>query len=349
MRLAPWSDGLPGLAVVASVLMQSLLHVSPTRAAAVPVGLSSPGEHADTGRLLRRAENEHVVLADCRDSNGVVSSQIAYFPDEPGPFPEDVAVVVTQPGQAALWINANTSGLFTDTGVTFTASLGPAVEEGQFAGTGENGYGNFSCYRNYVPRLYTYDNTECSQVYLCDHSDPPAPAPTPSGGGGLSQGSIIGIAVGATGGVLFIIAAALVYWYFRRVRGSKPKGAASDLGHTDTRTLVPSEMGGDPKPVLQEMKAIYEIDGRMYRVEMSTETGKVELDPHGHGNAELDVTKPDAAPVSIDEKPLPPSSPAVTKAVSPVTSNASDTPVTPDTPQSPPPKYSSTHEPDKTD
>ncbi|KAL2268269.1 hypothetical protein VTJ83DRAFT_3115 [Remersonia thermophila] len=334
MRPAPWRDGLPGLAVAVGLVMQSMLHVSPARAAAVPVGPSSPDAPASAGRLLRRNDGEHVVLADCRDANGVVSSQMAYFPGEPGPFPKDVAVVVTQPGQAALWINANTSGLFTDTGVTFTASLGPAVNEGQFAGTGENGYGSFSCYRNYVPRLYVYDNTECSQVYLCDHSDPPAPAPASSGSGGLSQGSIIGIAVGATGGVLFLVAAALVCWYFRRVRksSSKPNPAASDQGPTDAHTFVPSELGHDAKPVLQEMRAIYEIDGRMYRVEMSTETGKVELDPEGHGNAELDGTKP----------PPSPSSPADAEA-------AAVSPVAPDTPASPPPKYSSIDEPDKKD
>lgn len=123
--------------------------------------------------LGRRLEGEHVVLADCRDRRGTVSSQMAYFPGEPGPEPADVAVVVTRPGQAALWVNGNTSALFTDTGVTFTASLGPKVDEGRFAGVGDNGYGSFGCWQRYVPQLYVYESTVCSQVYECDHSPPP--------------------------------------------------------------------------------------------------------------------------------------------------------------------------------
>jgi hypothetical protein len=139
-------------------------------AAAVALPVPAP---PTAPRLDRRNDGEHVVLADCRDRAGVISSQIAYFAGEPGPSPEDVAVVVTEAGQAALWVNGNTSALFTNTGVTFTSTLGPAVGEGQFAGTGENGYGNFSCYQSYVNALYVYSATTCSQVYLCDHSDPP--------------------------------------------------------------------------------------------------------------------------------------------------------------------------------
>lgn len=155
---------LPNLALIASLFL-SPSHISPAGAAPA-VGYSS---HP----LQARNEGEHVVLADCRDQSGVVSSQIAYFEKDPGPQPQDVAVVVTPAGQAALWVNANTSGLFTDTGVVFRATLGPRVDEGQFAGTGENGYGNFSCYQNYVKDLYIYAKTTCSQVYLCDHSKPP--------------------------------------------------------------------------------------------------------------------------------------------------------------------------------
>lgn len=127
----------------------------------------------DSSRLLRRIDGEHVVLADCRDKSGVVSSQMAYFVAAPGPQPQDVAVVQTAPDQAALWVNSNTSGLFTDTGTTFTADLGPKVADGQYAGTGDNGYGPFTCWQIYMKDLYIYDNTTCSQVYSCSHD--PAP------------------------------------------------------------------------------------------------------------------------------------------------------------------------------
>lgn len=163
---------LPNLGLIAGLF----LHPSQTPlagAAAAAVGFPTPATVDAAPRLHRRNDGEHVVLADCRDRAGLISSQVAYFAGEPGPNPEDVSVVVTDPGRAALWVNRNTSALFTNTGITFTARLGPAVEEGQFAGTGNNGYGDFSCYRNYVNSLYIYDSTTCSQVYLCDHSDPP--------------------------------------------------------------------------------------------------------------------------------------------------------------------------------
>ncbi|KAK4192342.1 hypothetical protein QBC35DRAFT_247477 [Podospora australis] len=139
--------------------------------------------------------DEHVVLADCRDSNNVRSSQMAYFQGTPGPKPEDVAVVKTNPGQTALWINADTSGLFTTTKVTFTATIGPKVDEGEFAGTGKNGFEpDFSCYQQLQANLYVYDGTTCSQVYYCNHSEPtasrPSPGPSPSASGsGSGSGS----------------------------------------------------------------------------------------------------------------------------------------------------------------
>lgn len=173
MRPVARVDGLFGLVVAAN-----LVFIPPLGAVAVPLSATLPSSRngGSSRRLLRRDEyaGEHVVLADCRDPAGVVSSQIAYFPGEPNRNPQDVAIVVTQPGQAALWINTNTSALFTDTGVTFTASLGPAVEEGEVAGIGANDFrDDFICYRKYVNRLYTYDGTDCSQVYVCDHSEPP--------------------------------------------------------------------------------------------------------------------------------------------------------------------------------
>jgi len=143
-------------------------------AVALPVGATLPFVGLSGRELQHRAENpEHVVLADCRDPKAVVSSQIAYFEGEPGKTPKDVAVVHTNPGEAALWINANTSGLFTDTGVTFVATIGPKVADGDFAGTGHNGYGSFSCWQNYHKDLYSYGGTTCSQVYFCNHEPVP--------------------------------------------------------------------------------------------------------------------------------------------------------------------------------
>lgn len=124
-------------------------------------------------QLLPRESGEHVVLADCKDGTGLLSSQMAYFPGSPGKTPQDVATVQTSPGQAALWINRNTSGLFTTTGVTFTSTIGPKVADGEYAGTGTNGFGPFTCWQEFVKALYVYDGTTCSQVYDCSHERAP--------------------------------------------------------------------------------------------------------------------------------------------------------------------------------
>jgi hypothetical protein len=328
---------LPNLALIASLFL-SPSHISPAGAAPVVGYASHP--------LQARNEGEHVVLADCRDQSGVVSSQIAYFEKDPGPQPQDVAVVVTPSGQAALWVNANTSGLFTDTGVVFRATLGPRVDEGQFAGTGENGYGNFSCYQNYVKDLYIYAQTTCSQVYLCDHSDPPAGGVVGASDGGMSQGTIIGIAVGVVGGLLFVIAAGLVFWYFRRSRratqGTHTRVASDRSGTLSAGPM--SDAGEPPKPVeqfqdqpqdqqspavVQQMSAVYEVDGRLFRIEMANDNGKFELDGHGHDSAELGTAKEEPT-TAVTE----------TKSVSPLTPGLPDSPLEHgQTPKSPPPQY----------
>jgi hypothetical protein len=116
-----------------------------------------------------RANDEHVVLADCRDGNGHISSQMAYYPGYPLGSPQDVAQVATPNGQSALWAGATTVGLFTTTGVSFTAKLGPKAAEEAFAGTGDNGFGTFTCWQRYRAELYVYSGTTCSMVYDCDH------------------------------------------------------------------------------------------------------------------------------------------------------------------------------------
>lgn len=160
---------LPNLALIASLFVNPYCHAV---AEASPLSPPSPPPLTLPHHLDRRIEGEHVVLADCLDSSSVVSSQMAYYVAEIGPTPKDVAVVVTTRGQAALWVNTNTTGLFTDTGVSFTAVLGPRVDEGAYAGVGYNGYANFTCYQNYFKERYTYEKTVCSQVYMCDHSTP---------------------------------------------------------------------------------------------------------------------------------------------------------------------------------
>lgn len=145
----------------------------------------------------------------------------------------------------------------------------------------------------------------------------------------MSQGTIIGIAVGVGGGVLFLVAAGLVFWFLRRSRKNQAARNLSDpseLGSgTGTLSPGPASETGELKtqPVMQQMRAVYEIDGRLFRIEMASDTGKFELDPDGHGNAELDAPGEEAATSSASPE---------TKSVSPVS------PLT-DSPQSPPPEY----------
>jgi hypothetical protein len=164
----------------------------------------------------------------------------------------------------------------------------------------------------------------------------------------MSQGTIIGIAVGVVGGVLFLVATGLVIWYFRRSRRGPAEhapsssellrsgtmshgGPASDAGELKAQTPAPA-------PVVQQVGTVYEVDGRLFRIEMANDHGRVELDPAGHGTAELasakagDASSAAAAGTEITEA----------KVVSPVSPTALGFPPegqTPETPQSPPPEY----------
>ncbi|KAK3320377.1 hypothetical protein B0T19DRAFT_404879 [Cercophora scortea] len=274
---------------------------------------AAPGPSREL-RLEARRDGEHVILADCVDPSRVVSSQMAYFAGAPGPSPQDVAVVSTEPGQAALWVNTNTSGLFTDTAAVFTAVLGPKVQEGGFAGRGYNNWTDFTCWQKYVTQLYAYDKTVCSQVYDCNHdaapttTSPAANTNTPSSAqqstdSGLSHGVLVAIIVGVVGSVALIAAGLAFLWYWRRLpnthqaigntpdRGccgvlrrkrAGPTGLASGpLGYEaaaqadGAKSLSPNVAGG-----------IYELDGQFYRVEMGNDHGKIEMD--GRGLSEAD-------------------------------------------------------------
>lgn len=119
--------------------------------------------------IHRRDPDEHVVLCDCHNAQKVLSSQMAYFKHAPNDKPEDISVIATEAGKSRVWANAETTGLFTATGVHFTADLGAQVEEGRFAGMGKNDYTSFTCWKRWAQDLYEYDGTTCSQVYDCTH------------------------------------------------------------------------------------------------------------------------------------------------------------------------------------
>ncbi|GAB1317459.1 hypothetical protein MFIFM68171_07669 [Madurella fahalii] len=264
-----------------AVVLPLVAHASP---ASAPRGPLAPGGHQ------RRAPEEHVILADCVDpATGVVSSQMAYYPGEPDAqaAPQDTALVLTAPGQAAQWANANTSAVFT-TGVRFIAVLGPEVAEGGFAGTGDNGFtdnGGFRCWKWAREALYTTEEgIVCDGVYECDHRPAPGPTPTDSAtvapaGSGLSRDAIIGIVVAIVGTLLFVGAGCLAFWYFRRTRADRAKLEAEASMPPDS--IVPVSV---PSPLTEKAEAQpattlpREMDGRWDRVEMANNNDRYELD-----------------------------------------------------------------------
>jgi hypothetical protein len=116
------------------------------------------------------ANNENVVLANCQDSQGVKSSQMAYFSGSPNGSPNAIAQVQTDHGLTVYWEGgAAVSATFPD-GNVFSASIPQAVPDGAYAGTGKNKQGEFTCWRKYTPNLYTHNGVNCYGVYDCNHS-----------------------------------------------------------------------------------------------------------------------------------------------------------------------------------
>ncbi|KAK0714209.1 hypothetical protein B0T21DRAFT_375434 [Apiosordaria backusii] len=271
--------------------------------------------------IEKRIPGEHVVLADCRDRKNVVSSQMAYYVGDPGPIPGDVAIVETPPGQTALWVNTETSALFYNSNVTFKALIGPKVGDGQFAGTGDNGYGNFTCWQRYKPQLYNYNNdTLCSQVYACNHDAMPAVLPTPGaaspstsssaapegGPSGLSQGAMIAIIVAVVGSVLFGIAMGVFWWYWRRTRQRQQQQSSED-GEPKPNETEPSPPPPTYASAVQPQSpavapkfelapgTLYEMDGQWYRVEMAADNSRYEMDAQSVKKAAIHVREEEAA------------------------------------------------------
>lgn len=129
---------------------------------------------------------EHVVLANCLTQAGILSSEMAYFLGSPGSSPTDTAVVNVEYNHTRAWADNTTTTRFADTGVAFTADLRPEVAQGQWAGTGENGYGSFVCWEKTLGNLFHDDQqgTQCSGVYDCDHQATPSQS-SPNFDGGI--------------------------------------------------------------------------------------------------------------------------------------------------------------------
>ncbi|KAK8039544.1 hypothetical protein PG993_007955 [Apiospora rasikravindrae] len=233
------------------------------------------------------APSEHVVLADCKDGNNVLQSQMAYFnATSPENKPQDTAVL-------ANWYCGFSWGQFTTTGVKFNATLGPKPAEGGYVGNGTNGYdsnnGGFRCWQQYHLNLYKQGQLQCSEVVRCDHREAPAPLPSnscsaASDGGddtgvqhGLARGAQIGIGVGCGVAGLILLVAAVLFWRHvrqrRRMAAELPAGAVGEgAGEKNPAYDVPGASHGNYyQHYPQELDAVHE------RVEADTSSPMGEL------------------------------------------------------------------------
>ncbi|KAI1099040.1 hypothetical protein F4804DRAFT_337626 [Jackrogersella minutella] len=259
--------------------------------------------------ISARANYENVVLADCTGATNTSdqASEVAYFPGSPDSAPKDTASVTT--GQLHTWANATTSAYFTDTSTRFVAVLNQRGNAGDYAGTANNGYGNFSCYQTDSTFVYSHDDRNCFMVYDCNHqqgavsvtSATPSASATASSASatatsstrsGLSVGAVVGLSIGVAASAI-IIAAVAVLLVWRHRRSSKQAAAAAALQEKGTRSGVPGapDVPKGPSPV----NAIWQGPGvrEMETPEVYHELHSQERPTEIHGEAlrgELDAT-----------------------------------------------------------
>jgi hypothetical protein len=127
-------------------------------------------------QLIRRGDLEHVILANCRDSSGAGSSQMAYFQGAVNSSPDTVAFVKTSPGLTQVWESTGDIAATFPDGNVFTVSIPHPVPAGQYAGAGHNLQRDFTCWFNVVKNVYNWDVNSCDQIYDCNHSAAPLPS-----------------------------------------------------------------------------------------------------------------------------------------------------------------------------
>ncbi|KAI1371372.1 hypothetical protein F4677DRAFT_314022 [Hypoxylon crocopeplum] len=233
-------------------------------------------------RIWARANNENVVLVDCtgEQNRSDLSSEVSYFSGVPDSTPDDIAPVTD--GQHRDWANKTTSAYFTDTGVTFKSVLNEKGATGDYAGTGNNGYGNFTCWQTDSTYLYSHDNKNCFVMYDCNHLGAPVTLPTaaapgtsttptastsasaststsstPIASSGLSVGAIVGLSIGVAAGVLILaVGAFLLFWRHSRAKKQAAAAAAAaaslqEKGPEGTPPQVPPKGPQPATPIWQ--------------------------------------------------------------------------------------------------
>lgn len=290
---------LPGAATGLFIASVFFLQLAPSAGTAVPRG--DPGSR----KHFTRSPQEHVILADCTSPSRGLLSQMAYYPGSVRDKPQDIAVVPTTDGQYSLWVDSTTSALFTTSGVTFTATLGPRVADGEYAGKGNNGYGDFSCWASYEKDVYQWGNVSCSMVYDCDHQEAPegaqsSSAETSSGPaaptstsqeadtrGRLSIGAMVGASVGAGVGTVMVVLGIFFLW-----RHMRDKKKARALAEEPAEVKESQVAASSQTPAWPASPPPQELDAQWRGTEIHAYSKEGELD--GNPRSELSTVKQSA-------------------------------------------------------
>ncbi|KAI5865317.1 hypothetical protein GGS23DRAFT_421503 [Durotheca rogersii] len=294
-------------------LLQGLLAVAYASSSSMALSTSS-SRH----RQQPRANIENVVLADCTgiSDSSQLSSEVAYYTGAPDDTPDDISQVTSD--QHLDWANKTTVAYFSNTGVSFISTLRPASTAGAYAGTGNNGYGNFTCWQMEPTLLYSRDDKNCVMRYDCNHMNAPtqptgtftaaggpaaaatssdaAAVASNSSASGLSTGAIVGLSIGVAAAVIgFVGIAAFLVWRRRRAQRRSDEVAAAAAA-VATEKKAPDAGGGTPDSPLSAARAdhvFYELHGEYQPAEI-------------HGDALTGELDAPAAQLELHNQDLPP-------------------------------------------
>jgi hypothetical protein len=98
----------------------------------------NPGRSNSPARRQRERSS-----TNCKNGNGALSSQIAYFSGAVSGVPD--AIVTVHSGSTVVWEGNTVTGTFSN-GNQFTSQIvSPKVAAGAYAGPSHSNYGDFSC------------------------------------------------------------------------------------------------------------------------------------------------------------------------------------------------------------
>ncbi|OTA99413.1 hypothetical protein M426DRAFT_325127 [Hypoxylon sp. CI-4A] len=291
---------------------------------------SLPAMASSLGLPARSSNNpENVILADCTRARNTseLSSEVSYFKGAPDDTPDDVAVVTTDRHQN--WANTTTKAFFADTNTTFTAVLRERGDAGDYAGTGDNGYGTFTCWQMASTYLYTHTDKNCFVVYDCNHSGAPATLPpisvtsdtsstsespasasSSSSHSHLSAGAIVGLSIGvAVGAILLAGVAAIVVWRHRNSKKEKAAASVQEKGLGGGASGLPKSpqsttaiWQGPGARELETPHVVHELHSENRPVEIHGEALRGELDDTGR----VELHNQDLTPRYIHEEHVSP-------------------------------------------